>query len=63
MTVGELIEKLQKCHPNTPLLVAKDWEGNSFRPSTDVQWGLFDSDYEVGDPDDEDCKEYIVLWP
>lgn len=76
MTVAELIEKLQEFHPNTPVWVSSDEEGNNFESLWQVS--LFDTmeteDYGNGESDtwvkydnmEEVAKEHkqiVMLWP
>lgn len=63
MTVGELIQALQRCNANTPVILASDEEGNSFANCDVVRRDWFDEDMEHLDQEVHGAIEYIVLWP
>lgn len=77
-TVGQLINELQALDPSTPVLQAKDEEGNDFHfvhevavhyiDKTDLEvWSvesLYDADELESDGEDlTDFAQVAVIWP
>ena len=70
MLVKELIEKLLTLNPNLQVWVAKDAEGNAFDDLHFVETSaVSEYDYsvvhpdDVGNYDDGELTEAVVLWP
>ena len=66
-TVEELIAALKEYPGNTPVMVAKDSEGNRFQPLANVSIYFFDKQDEIADEFDYDNRTdltlKLVIWP
>lgn len=69
MTVGELIQELQRWHPNMQILMACDEEGNRINHLNEVSYQLAINEsgeifiYDTDEKNIEDSHRVLVLWP
>lgn len=69
MTVGELIQELQRWHPNMQVLMARDGEGNRINHLNEVSYQLAINEsgeifiYDTDEKNIADSRRVLVLWP
>lgn len=69
MNVAQLISKLGEYPADTPVILAREAEGNDFGPASAITVEQVTSDGEVIHEDDvdewgeDDLKTNVVLWP
>lgn len=58
-TVADLIRKLESYNPDSPILLAKDSEGNDYSSLDDISVELVEVEYEGGHVEDLFNKEEL----